>query len=44
MYAVDGGRDLPERELTTCPATPTRGPVRIGNGAVISARATCSAR
>ena len=34
MYAVDGARRLPEHASTTCPATPARAPVRIGNGAV----------
>ena len=35
MYAVDGGRgSCPSARSTTCPATPGRRPVRIGNGAV----------
>jgi GH15 family glucan-1,4-alpha-glucosidase len=34
MYAVDGGRDLPERELAHLPGYEESRPVRIGNGAV----------
>ncbi|HEX6246756.1 MAG TPA: glycoside hydrolase family 15 protein [Nocardioidaceae bacterium] len=34
MYAVDGGRDLPERELDHLPGYEGSRPVRIGNGAV----------
>ncbi len=34
MYAVDGGRDLPERELGHLPGYADSRPVRIGNGAV----------
>lgn len=34
MYAVDGGRDLPERELAHLPGYAGSLPVRIGNGAV----------
>ena len=34
MYAVDGGRDLPERELDHLPGYAGSRPVRIGNGAV----------
>ncbi|NNG41131.1 glycoside hydrolase family 15 protein [Flexivirga sp. ID2601S] len=34
MYAVDGGRNLPERELTHLPGYADSRPVRIGNGAV----------
>jgi GH15 family glucan-1,4-alpha-glucosidase len=34
MYAVDGGRDLPERELDHLPGYANSRPVRIGNGAV----------
>ena len=34
MYAVDGGRDLPERELPHLPGYAGSRPVRIGNGAV----------
>jgi GH15 family glucan-1,4-alpha-glucosidase len=34
MYAVDGGRDLPERELDHLPGYAKSRPVRIGNGAV----------
>ena len=35
MYAVDGARrPARARRSTTCPATPARRPVRIGNGAV----------
>ncbi len=34
MYAVDGGRDLPERELDHLPGYAESRPVRIGNGAV----------
>jgi GH15 family glucan-1,4-alpha-glucosidase len=34
MYAVDGGRDLPERELTHLSGYADSRPVRIGNGAV----------
>ncbi len=34
MYAVDGGRDLPERELEHLPGYADSKPVRIGNGAV----------
>jgi GH15 family glucan-1,4-alpha-glucosidase len=34
MYAVDGGRDLPERELSHLPGYAGASPVRIGNGAV----------
>ncbi len=34
MYAVDGGRELPERELTHLPGYADSRPVRIGNGAV----------
>jgi GH15 family glucan-1,4-alpha-glucosidase len=34
MYAVDGGRDLPERELEHLPGYADSRPVRIGNGAV----------
>jgi GH15 family glucan-1,4-alpha-glucosidase len=34
MYTVDGGRDLPERELAHLPGYADSLPVRIGNGAV----------
>lgn len=34
MYAVDGGRELPERELDHLPGYADSKPVRIGNGAV----------
>ncbi|HAM45667.1 MAG TPA: glucoamylase [Propionibacteriaceae bacterium] len=34
MYAVDGARDLPERELPHLPGYADSRPVRIGNGAV----------
>ncbi|HET6666721.1 MAG TPA: glycoside hydrolase family 15 protein, partial [Intrasporangium sp.] len=34
MYCVDGGRDLPERELEHLPGYAGSRPVRIGNGAV----------
>lgn len=34
MYTVDGGRDLPERELPQLPGYAHSRPVRIGNGAV----------
>jgi GH15 family glucan-1,4-alpha-glucosidase len=34
MYAVDGGRELPERELDHLPGYAASHPVRIGNGAV----------
>ena len=34
MYAVDGGRDLPERTLDHLPGYADSRPVRIGNGAV----------
>ncbi len=34
MYAVDGARDLPERELDHLPGYADSRPVRIGNGAV----------
>jgi GH15 family glucan-1,4-alpha-glucosidase len=34
MYAVDGSRDLPERELTHLAGYEGSSPVRIGNGAV----------
>jgi GH15 family glucan-1,4-alpha-glucosidase len=34
MYAVDGGRELPERELGHLPGYGGAHPVRIGNGAV----------
>ncbi|WP_068250758.1 glycoside hydrolase family 15 protein [Janibacter corallicola] len=34
MYAVDGGRDLPERELDHLPGYADSRPVRVGNGAV----------
>ncbi len=34
MYAVDGGRDLPERILDHLPGWEGSAPVRIGNGAV----------
>ncbi|WP_342799571.1 glycoside hydrolase family 15 protein [Quadrisphaera granulorum] len=34
MYAVDGARDLPERELAHLPGFGGAKPVRIGNGAV----------
>jgi GH15 family glucan-1,4-alpha-glucosidase len=34
MYAVDGSRDLPERELDHLPGYADSKPVRIGNGAV----------
>ena len=34
MYTVDGGRDLPERELDHLPGYAGSRPVRIGNGAV----------
>ncbi|WP_404311942.1 glycoside hydrolase family 15 protein [Agrococcus terreus] len=34
MYRVDGGRDLPERELEHLPGYAGSSPVRIGNGAV----------
>ena len=34
MYAVDGGRDLPERELEHLAGYADSRPVRIGNGAV----------
>jgi GH15 family glucan-1,4-alpha-glucosidase len=33
MYAVDGGRDLPERELGHLPGYAGSRPVRVGNGA-----------
>ncbi|CAN5154889.1 glycoside hydrolase family 15 protein [soil metagenome] len=35
MYSVDGGRDLPERELTHLPGYHGAVPVRTGNGAVL---------
>ena len=34
MYTVDGGRELPERELDHLPGYADSRPVRIGNGAV----------
>jgi GH15 family glucan-1,4-alpha-glucosidase len=34
MYAVDGGRDLPERELDHLPGYAGSRPVRVGNAAV----------
>ena len=34
MYTVDGGRELPERELRHLPGYADSRPVRIGNGAV----------
>ena len=34
MYAVDGGRELPERELDHLPGYVGSRPVRVGNGAV----------
>jgi GH15 family glucan-1,4-alpha-glucosidase len=34
MYAVDGARDLPERELDHLPGYADSKPVRVGNGAV----------
>jgi GH15 family glucan-1,4-alpha-glucosidase len=34
MYAVDGGRQLPERELDHLPGYAGSRPVRVGNGAV----------
>ncbi len=34
MYAVDGGRDLPERELPHLSGYESSRPVRVGNGAV----------
>jgi GH15 family glucan-1,4-alpha-glucosidase len=34
MYAVDGARDLPERELPHLPGYEGSRPVRVGNGAV----------
>ncbi len=34
MYAVDGGRELPERELDHLPGYEGSLPVRVGNGAV----------
>jgi len=34
MYRVDGGRDLPERELSHLPGYAGSAPVRIGNAAV----------
>ena len=34
MYAVDGARDLPERELDHLPGYAGSRPVRVGNGAV----------
>ncbi|AKU16799.1 glycoside hydrolase family 15 protein [Luteipulveratus mongoliensis] len=34
MYAVDGGRELPERELSHLPGYAGSQPVRVGNGAV----------
>ncbi len=34
MYAVDGARDLPERELAHLPGYAGSAPVRVGNGAV----------
>ena len=34
MYTVDGGRELPERELAHLPGYAGSRPVRIGNGAV----------
>ncbi|MBF4162284.1 glycoside hydrolase family 15 protein [Nocardioides acrostichi] len=34
MYAVDGGRRLPERELDHLPGYADSAPVRVGNGAV----------
>jgi GH15 family glucan-1,4-alpha-glucosidase len=35
MYTVDGGRQLPERELDHLPGYAGSRPVRIGNGAVV---------
>jgi GH15 family glucan-1,4-alpha-glucosidase len=35
LYAVDGARDLPERELVHLPGYAGSTPVRIGNGAVV---------
>lgn len=34
MYAIDGGRDLPERELVHLPGYADSRPVRVGNAAV----------
>ncbi len=34
MYAIDGGRDLPERVLDHLPGYEGSAPVRVGNGAV----------
>ena len=34
MYRVDGGRELPERELAHLPGYADSGPVRVGNAAV----------
>ena len=34
MYTIDGGRELPERELDHLPGYANSRPVRIGNGAV----------
>ena len=34
MYAVDGARELPERELDHLPGYAGSRPVRVGNGAV----------
>ena len=34
MYGVDGGRELPERELSHLPGYAGSTPVRVGNGAV----------
>ena len=39
MYAVDGGRDLPERVLDHLPGYAESRPVRIGNGAVTQRQA-----
>ncbi len=39
MYAVDGARDLPERELEHLPGYADSRPVRIGNGAVCQRQA-----
>ena len=44
MYAVDGGRDLPERELDHLPGTPTPDPCGSATARSTSARPTCWAR
>ncbi|MEO9150968.1 MAG: glycoside hydrolase family 15 protein [Lapillicoccus sp.] len=35
LYTVDGGRELPERQLDHLPGYAASGPVRVGNGAVL---------